>query len=110
MITGQQAQRIVEDDSTPSEGTTTNSATDPFMGALKHRWRQLHQLLPEQLRWQPRSWPSIELRAYADWAMVAGFAAILLWEEVWDLPHHADLSGWLLLLITGRRVHWSALL
>jgi hypothetical protein len=32
---------------------------------------------------------------------VAGFAAILVWEEVDDLPHHAALSGWLLLLITG---------
>lgn len=29
------------------------------------------------------------------------FAAILVWEEVWDLPDSAALSSWLLLLITA---------
>ena len=33
--------------------------------------------------------------------MLALFAGILIWEEVWDLPHSAALSGWLLLLITA---------
>ena len=28
-------------------------------------------------------------------------AGILVWEQVWDLPHHAALSSWLLLLITS---------
>ena len=28
-------------------------------------------------------------------------AVILVWEEVWDLPHEAALSSWLLLLITA---------
>jgi hypothetical protein len=39
---------------------------------------------------------------WGNWALLAGFAAILCWEEVDDLPHNAALSGWLLLLITGR--------
>ena len=34
--------------------------------------------------------------------------AILVWEEVWDLPHTAYLSGWLLLLITSGAVACSA--
>lgn len=36
--------------------------------------------------------------------MYALFVAILIWEEVWDLPHDASLSSWLLLLITSGAV------
>jgi hypothetical protein len=45
------------------------------------------------------------MRAVASWSgwfLLATFAAILVWEEVWDLPNNAALSGWLLLLITGQ--------
>ena len=40
--------------------------------------------------------------------MLALFAGILIWEEVWDLPHTAALSGWLLLLITAGAMLGSA--
>lgn len=40
--------------------------------------------------------------------MLALFAAILIWEEVWDLPNSAALSGWLLILITAGAVACSA--
>ena len=30
---------------------------------------------------------------WAGWFVVAAFAGILLWEQVWDLPGHAALSG-----------------
>jgi hypothetical protein len=38
---------------------------------------------------------------WGGWFVVTAFAAILVWEEVWDLPNTAALSGWLLLIITG---------
>ena len=42
-------------------------------------------------------------RAVGDWGpwfLWALFAAILVWEEVWDLPQTAYLSAWLLIIIT----------
>lgn len=45
----------------------------------------------------PRDWcccwsvPAVE--PWAGWFVVAAFAAILMWEQVWDLPGHAALSG-----------------
>ena len=44
---------------------------------------------------------------YGPWFLFSLFAAILVWEEVWDLPHTAALSGWLLLLITAGAVSFS---
>ena len=38
---------------------------------------------------------------WGGWWLLASFAGILVWEEVWDLPNTAYLSGWLLLVITG---------
>jgi polyferredoxin len=38
---------------------------------------------------------------WGGWFLWALFAAILVWEEVWDLPQNAALSSCLLLLITG---------
>jgi hypothetical protein len=35
----------------------------------------------------------VAVEPWAGWFVVAAFAAILVWEEVWDLPGHADLSG-----------------
>lgn len=37
---------------------------------------------------------------WGPWFLWALFAAILVWEEVWDLPNTAYLSGWLLIIIT----------
>jgi hypothetical protein len=45
--------------------------------------------------------------SWGGWFLVTAFAAILVWEEVWDLPNNAALSGWLLLLITGGAVACS---
>ena len=39
---------------------------------------------------------------WGGWFVATTFAAILVWEEVWDLPNTAYLSGWLLLIITGK--------
>jgi hypothetical protein len=45
---------------------------------------------------------------YGPWFLFGLFAAILVWEEVWDLPHSAALSGWLLVLITAGAAAFSA--
>ena len=39
----------------------------------------------------------------------AGFAAIYLWEKLWDLPHNPYLSAWLLLIITAGAVIGSVI-
>jgi NAD-dependent dihydropyrimidine dehydrogenase PreA subunit len=39
--------------------------------------------------------------------LFGGFVAIYLWEKLWDLPHHAALSAWLLLAITAGAVIFS---
>ena len=38
---------------------------------------------------------------YGPWFLFWLFATILVWEEVWDLPHTPYLSAWLLLIITA---------
>ena len=48
-----------------------------------------------------RRWPRAALDAWGAWFLFALFFAILVWEEAWDLPQHAALSSWLLLLITA---------
>jgi hypothetical protein len=50
--------------------------------------------------------PAVE--AWGGWFLFGLFAAILVWEEVWDLPQTAALSSWLLLLITAGAVVCSA--
>jgi hypothetical protein len=35
--------------------------------------------------------PAVE--RWAGWFVIAAFAGILMWEQVWDLPGHAALSG-----------------
>jgi len=47
-----------------------------------------------------RKWPKEAMDKYGAWFLFGLFAVILVWEEVWDLPHEAALSSWLLLLIT----------
>ena len=49
-------------------------------------------------------WPKAEMDMYGSWFLFSLFAVILVWEEVWDLPHSAALSSWLLLLITAGAV------
>jgi len=46
-------------------------------------------------------WPRKQMEAWGPWFLFSLFTAILVWEEVWDLPHTAALSGWLLILITA---------
>lgn len=38
---------------------------------------------------------------WGPWFLWGLFAAILVWEEVWDLPNTAYLSAWLLIIITA---------
>ncbi|GFR44903.1 hypothetical protein Agub_g6248, partial [Astrephomene gubernaculifera] len=53
-------------------------------------------------------WPREEAERYGPAFLLSLFAAILVWEEVWDLPHSAALSGCLLLLITAGAAACSA--
>lgn len=46
-------------------------------------------------------WPKEAMDRWGPWFLFWLFAAILVWEEVWDLPQSAALSSWLLLLITA---------
>lgn len=68
----------------------------PFMiwGEVVQRWRVSSGA--KLLKW-PREWAD----SYGAWFLFAMFFAILVWEEVWDLPDNAALSSWLLLLITA---------
>jgi len=54
-------------------------------------------LFPRQLK----KWPRQQADLWGGWFLFALFAAIFLWEELWDLPNTAYLSSWLLLLITA---------
>lgn len=53
----------------------------------------------------------VELKKWPKWMKDSGalfafglFTAILMWEELWDLPQNGALSAWLLLLITSGAV------
>jgi polyferredoxin len=53
----------------------------------------------------------VELKKWPKWASSIGaafafslFFAILMWEELWNLPQNGALSAWLLLLITSGAV------
>ncbi|EFN59248.1 hypothetical protein CHLNCDRAFT_56815 [Chlorella variabilis] len=46
-------------------------------------------------------WPREQMDKWGPWFLFWLFYAILVWEEVWDLPDTAYLSSWLLLLITA---------
>lgn len=41
------------------------------------------------------------MNRWGAWLLLAGFGVIYLWEHLWDLPHSAALSAWLLLAITA---------
>ena len=63
------------------------------------------KLWPRKLRGWPRKWAE----RWGGWILYAGFALILLWEELWNLENTAYLSGWLLLIITAGAVICSVL-
>ena len=67
-------------------------------------WGELAQRLARALGWQPRPWPRGDSDAWGAPLLAAGFAAILLWEAVWNLQNTAWLSSCLLLLITAGAV------
>ncbi|KAG2445993.1 hypothetical protein HXX76_000596 [Chlamydomonas incerta] len=82
-------------------------AVCPFMiwGELVQKWRTS----PAGGAAKLLKWPKEQAEAYGPPFLFSLFAAILMWEEVWDLPHTADLSGWLLLLITAGAVACSSI-
>ncbi|PSN14019.1 RNA polymerase subunit sigma-54 [filamentous cyanobacterium CCP5] len=49
-------------------------------------------------------WPTKWMNRWGAWGLFIGFVAIYLWEHLWDLPHTAYLSAWLLLVITAGAV------
>ena len=72
-------------------------------------WGEISQRLAVALGWRPRPWPRGDSDRWAAPALAAGFALILLWEEVWALENTAWLSSCLLLLITAGAVLGSLL-
>ncbi|CAL8472261.1 g11803 [Coccomyxa elongata] len=70
-------------------------AVCPFMiyGEIVQRWRLAQGAVL-------RKWPHKSVGDWGPWFLWALFMAILVWEEVWDLPQTAYLSGWLLIIIT----------
>ena len=71
-------------------------AVCPFMV-----WGEIAQRLTP---WRKRVWPHGDSDRWAAPLLAAGFAAILVWEEVWNLEDTAWLSSCLLLLITAGAV------
>ena len=67
-------------------------------------WGELVQRAARLLGWTPARWPRGNSDDWASPLLAAGFAAILLWEEVWNLENTAWLSSCLLLLITAGAV------
>ncbi|AFY48640.1 hypothetical protein Nos7524_2820 [Nostoc sp. PCC 7524] len=56
---------------------------------------------------QQLTWNTQWLNRWGGWIVFSGFVAIYLWEKLWDLPHHAYLSAWLLLTIAAGAVIFS---
>lgn len=61
-------------------------------------WLFPRQQLPWNTQW---------LNRWGAWILWGGFVAIYLWEQLWDLSHHADLSAWLLVTIAAGAVIFS---
>lgn len=61
-------------------------------------WVWPRQQLPWNTQW---------LNRWGAWILFGGFVAIYLWETLWDLPHHAYLSAWLLVAIAAGAVLFS---
>lgn len=78
-------------------------AVCPFMIMGEWLRRLSLWILPRpQLTWNTK-W----LNRWGAWILFIGFVAIYLWEKLWDLPHHAYLSSWLLIIITAGAVIFS---
>lgn len=67
-------------------------------------WGEISQRLVRALGWRPRPWPRGDSDRWAAPLLAAGFALILLWEELWNLENTAWLSSCLLLVITAGAV------
>jgi len=67
-------------------------------------WGEIVQRSARAFGWRPARWPRGNSDDWASPLLAAGFAAILLWEEVWNLQNTAWLSSCLLLLITAGAV------
>lgn len=67
-------------------------------------WGEIAQRLARRLGWQPRPWPRGDTDRWAAPLLAAGFAAILVWEELGNLENTAWLSSALLLVITAGAV------
>lgn len=78
-------------------------AVCPFMIAAEWLRNLSLWLFPRQLL----PWPAQWLNRWGAWFLWTGFVAIYLWEKLWDLPHTAYLSSWLLLTITTGAVIFS---
>ena len=72
-------------------------------------WGEISQRLVRWLGWTPARWPHGDSDRWAAPLLAAGFGAILVWEEVANLPDTAWLSSCLLLLITAGAVVGSVL-
>ncbi|MEB3264597.1 MAG: 4Fe-4S binding protein [Synechococcus sp.] len=87
----------------------------PFVGRLWCSfcpfmvWGEIAQRLARRLGLPLRRWPRGDTDRWAAPLLAAGFAAILLWEELADLPNTAWRSSCLLLLITAGAVVGSLL-
>jgi polyferredoxin len=79
----------------------------PFVGRL---WCQVcpfmafGRLAQDITPWNLRSWPHKWADRWGGWIVAGGFAVILAWENLWDLPHSGPLTFALLLLITAGAV------
>jgi polyferredoxin/CRP-like cAMP-binding protein len=78
-------------------------AVCPFMITAEWIRRVSLWLFPRQ----QYTWNTQWLNRWGAWLLFGGFVAIYLWEKLWDLPHHASLSAWLLLTITAGAVIFS---
>jgi transcriptional regulator with AAA-type ATPase domain/NAD-dependent dihydropyrimidine dehydrogenase PreA subunit len=56
-----------------------------------------------------QKWPRELAEKWGGWFLFGLFFLIFLWEELWNLENTAYLSSWLLLLITGGAVVFSAI-
>ncbi|WP_115119614.1 sigma 54-interacting transcriptional regulator [Synechococcus sp. UW105] len=70
-------------------------------------WGELAQKLARGLGWTPSPWPRGDHDAWGSRWLAGGFALILLWESLCDLPQNGQLSSCLLLLITAGAVSGS---
>jgi polyferredoxin len=77
----------------------------PFMVTAEWIRRFSLWLFPRQ----QLAWNTHWLNRWGAWVVFGGFVAIYLWEQLWDLPHHAYLSAWLLLTITAGAVIFSVI-